>query len=182
MILNDLLNAVCADFKVVFPDLKECKPHGGRFDKKELKRISGKAPAIYVAPIATGKAVATGTGEQDLPVSMAAFVATIDQRKLPRAVSALNLVEGLIARINDQVWGIPDLVHPAGPGAAKNLYSGEIDRIGIALWVVSWQQTVRLGEDIWKTDFPMPTKLYIGFAPDIGEGHEDDYQLIGESK
>lgn len=178
MILSDLLDNICKELKLWFPELRECKPHGGRFDKKELKRISGRAPAIYVAPIATGKAMPTGTGQQELPLSIAAFVVTTDQRKLPRAVSALNLVQGLVTGINNQSWGMEEQIFSAGPASSKNLYSGEIDKIGIALWGVSWQQKVLVGENIWKTDLPMPAKLYVGISPDIGKGHEDDYQVI----
>jgi phage gp37-like protein len=178
MTLNELTEAICTTIKTWLPELKTCTPHGGRFDGKEIARVSGRAPAVFVAVLSTGKGIEVGNGQQDVPVTFAAYVAATDQRKLARAQAALNMVEGLVSRIYQQNWGFPDRVYAAKPAASRNLYSGIIAQKGVALWAVTWPQTVRLGEDVYRTEFPMPSELYLGMAPDIGEGHEDDYRLI----
>ncbi len=177
MMLNDLIEAICKQVKTWLPELKTCESHGGRIDKDEIKRMSGRAPAVYVAVMATGKPEEVGTGEQDVPVTFVAYVVTSDKPKLPRAVAALNMTEFLIERIYGRKWGFEDNVFSAGTAASKNLYSGKIATKGIALWAVTWSQTVRLGDDIFKATLPMPTQLYIGFSPDVGEGNEADYEL-----
>ena len=178
--INDLLLAVCGQVKAWLPALKTCEPHEGRFDKEELKRVSGRAPAAYAAVLALGRPLVNGSGQQDVPVTFALYVATADRPNLPRRESALNIAEALVARINGQQWGGTDTVFPADAASAKNLYSGAISGKGVALWAVTWSQVVRMGDDVWAVDYPLPTRLYLGFAPDIGEGHEDDYILIAE--
>lgn len=178
MTLNDVINSICKQIKTWLPDLKTCESHGGRFDLKEIQRISGQAPAVYVSILATGKPKEVGTGEQDIPVTFAAYVVATDRNKLPRAVAALNMTECLIVKVCGQNWGYPDQVFGAGTASSKNLYSGMIAKKGVALWAVTWQQTVRVGDDIFKTDLPMPSKLYTGLSPDIGEDNDDDYQVI----
>lgn len=180
MTLNDLLMSICSQIKTWLPDLKTCEPHGGRFDKNEIKRVSGRAPAVYVAVLATGRPEPVGTGEQDVPVTFAAYAVAIDKPKLSKAVAALNITELLVTRIYAQQWGRPEHVFGAGPASSRNLYSGVIATKGVALWAVTWRQTVRVGDDVFVTDLPMPSTLYLGISPEIGEGHESDYEEINE--
>ncbi|BCS94613.1 hypothetical protein DSLASN_02450 [Desulfoluna limicola] len=177
MSLNDLLKAVCAEFKSHFPSLRTCEPHGGRFDLQELKRISTKAPAVFVAILGTGKVKEVGSGEVDIPVSLAAFVVTKTEGKLPCAESALNVAEGLLTRIPGSNWAC-DGVFGADPATAKNLYSGTIASKGVAMWAVTWTQKVRMGEDAFRTDLPFPSELYVGQSPNVGDGHEGDYMQV----
>lgn len=176
--LNDFLNNICSQVSLWFPDLAACAPCGGRLDEDALKLLAGATPAVFLAPAATYRAKPAGTGEQDIPLAVTAYVITEDRPGLPRAEAALNLVQEIIVRLENQVWGMDDQVHPPGPAAALNLYSGGIDQAGIAAWEVSWTQEIRMGDDIWKTDLPLPSEIYLGQAPDIGTGHEDDYLLI----
>ncbi|MCG8637057.1 MAG: DUF1834 family protein [Desulfobacterales bacterium] len=180
MTFKDLTDAICGQIKKWMPELKTCESHGGRIDKDEIKRMSGKAPAVYVAVMATGKPKEVGNGEQDVPLTLVAYVVATDKRRLSRADAALNMTQTLIERIYCQKWGFEDKVHSAGTASSKNLYSGKIATKGIALWVVTWQQTVRLGEDMFKSGIPVPKQLYIGFAPETGAEHLDDYKLASD--
>jgi len=175
MKLNDLLKAICNDFKGHFTELKTCEPHGGRFDHKELLKVGGKAPAIYVAALGAAKGKEVGTGEVDIPVSLAAFVVTKSESNLPSAESALNLAGELLTYIPESNWGWEG-VHGADPATAKNLYSG--GNKTVAMWAISWTQNVRMGEDAFKTDLPFPTELYVGQSPDVGDGHDGDYMQV----
>lgn len=177
--LDDFRKTIAADIKTVLPDLRECKPHAGRFDLSEIKRLSARTPGVFISVLGIVSSEEIGTGETDLELAMASYVLTADTRGLPRDVAAVNLVEALSLRIIGSRWGISGGVHPAGKVKANNLYSGDLDRIGIAMWGISWRQKVRLGENLWADEGSVPTELYVGIAPEIGLEHEDDYTLVG---
>lgn len=177
MRLNDMINAICTELKSCFPSLTACEPHGGPIDAQELDRIAASAPAIYVAALATEKGREVGSGEVDTPVSLTAYVVTADSPSLSRADAALNLMEGLLARIAGATWGC-DGVQGVDSATAENLFTADLDLKGLAMWAVSWKQTVRLGDDVWQTDLPFPSQLYVGMSPNVGDGHEGDYRRM----
>jgi hypothetical protein len=45
---------------------------------------------------------------------------------------------------------------------------------------VTWEQIVRMGVDEWTAEGVRPESLYLGFAPEIGAAHEDDYILVDQ--
>ena len=176
MTLTTLSKAICKEFKDYFPKLVICKPHGGPLDKEELTQITTQVPAIYVAVLGTEKGNPKGGGQTGTSVNLKAFVVTKDKPDLPKEEAALNIVEGLLERIPGSNWGCKE-VESAKPAAAKNLYS-DARKLEVALWSVSWSQTVCLGKDAFETELPHPTHLYVGQKPKIGNGHENDYTLL----
>lgn len=173
MTLDEFREVVCADIYGLLPQLAECRKHPGRFDAAELKRISAKTPAVLVALLGILKIAEAGTGERDVDCALAAYVVTADRRGMPRDVAAVNLVDVLTDHIYDYRFGVV-----CGPGEevkAKNLYSGDIDRNGVAMWGISWKQTVRVGKNRYAEDGTIPDGVYAGFSPDIGSAHVDDY-------
>lgn len=178
MRFTDLSSAVVTDLKGKFPALKACATHPGRFDLTEIKRVAIKAPAILVACLGVPKLDEAGTEEKDVELVMAAFVLTKDQKGLPRDVGALNIVEALLTHIPMRKWGMTGL-GPASKIAAENLYSGEIDRTGVALWAVSFRHKIRIGENIWEAESGvLPDTVYAGYEPDVGLEHEPDYEEV----
>ena len=174
MRIFDLLTAIKTDVKGHITSLKACELHGGRFDRAELKRIAGRTPAIYIAALGHSRSDDPGTGERDIDLSLAAFVVTADRRGLPRIEGAINLVESLLTLIPGNRWGQSG-VFGAAQAASNNFYSGDIDKQGVALWGVSWRQTLRLGQSAWDATGTLPTQVYLGLEPKIGLGHEKDY-------
>ena len=65
---------------------------------------------------------------------------------------------------------------------AANLYSGKLDGKGVALWAVTWLQQLRARPE----DFALPAAgegeipetVKSGFDPEIGIGHEGDYEQV----
>ncbi len=49
---------------------------------------------------------------------------------------------------------------------------------GFEAWSVIWSQTLYPGEGIWDGEGVIPTEIWLGFAPEIGEGHEPDYRPV----
>jgi hypothetical protein len=62
-------------------------------------------------------------------------------------------------------------------GAYPDDFAPELDKYEV--WRVEWQQLVFLGESAWKNDGVPVTTVFIGFAPNTGPEHIQDYvQLV----
>ncbi|MCJ8285105.1 hypothetical protein [Halomonas sp.] len=146
--------------------------HGGRFDRAELARYSKRAPAVLVAAMGMPRV-------EDRPrarpmVQFAAFVMCRDAPGASRDTQALTLAEALVRLVPGNVWGQDNVQRPEQL-SAENLYSGEIDRLGIAMWAVSWRQIVNLStqRDIGDlADFA----IYHG-THHVGEGPDTESHL-----
>lgn len=138
-------DAVVADLKTNVTGLKTCETHAGRFDLGELKRIALKSPAVLVSILGFGNAKDVG-GELLTPLQMSAFVVTRDQPSIARDSSVLAIVKAVSIRISENDWGL----NAQRPQAIKgqNLYSGKIDKKGVALWAITWRQEVNLGNEL----------------------------------
>ena len=176
---NEFLQAICREIQEkLFRDLKACEVHDGRFDLGELKRISTRTPAVYVACLGTPRMEDPGTEQTDAVKQLAIYVVTKNAPGLSRGEAARNLVEALETYLPRARWGL------RGIGAAENvrsenLYGGAIDRQGIALWAVSWRQALRLGESVFDEEAcPLPSELYVSQEPETGLEHEADYERV----
>lgn len=127
------------------PALKTCQPHAGRFDAAELRRVAAQAPALFLAVLQIPNLTLNGNNTRVLELSLGAFLATRDQPHYPRDTQMLDLVEQLLQLLPKAKWqdGRVRSVEPASINA-RNLYSGELDKSGIALWLVSWTQRAEL--------------------------------------
>tara|TARA_B100000700_G_scaffold140319_1_gene156343 strand:+ start:230 stop:775 length:546 start_codon:yes stop_codon:yes gene_type:complete len=116
--------------------------HGGRFDRAELARYSKRAPVVLIAAMSLPSVGERGS--MTLPtVQFAAFVICRDAPGEPRDTQALTLAEALVRHITGNRWEQESVQRPERINA-ENLYSGEIDRLGIAMWAVSWRQAIEL--------------------------------------
>ena len=151
----------------------------GRFDVTELKRISTKLPAVRIAFMGSTKIDMMDTGENEATVRLAAFVITGDRRGLPKDSAALNIVEALLTLIPGQSWGVPGTTI-AKNIKADNLYSGQVDRQGVAIWALTWEQTTRIGADVWGGG-TLPTDIYVAYDRD-DFGIEPEYTRLSENE
>ena len=92
-----------------------------------------------------------------------AFVVTRDAPGLPWGKAARRMV--LLLLIPLARWGLTDI------GAAEdlrtgNLYSGEVDKAGVAQWAVTWRQALRLEAAADGTCPPLPDELYTSAQDD----------------
>ena len=183
MKLDEFRNAIAAYIRSMMPNLGECRPHPGRFDLEELKRVSAKTPAVYVACLGVSGATDAGGDDAmvDAGLAMAIYVVTTDRQGLPRDVAVLNIVEALSLALVGNRFGVADVGVPSEI-KGQNLYAGNVDRIGVAMWGLSWKQSVRLkaeSSEFGDTENPvLPTEIYAGFTPDVGIGNESDYVQV----
>lgn len=112
---------------------------GGRIDETELKRLA-KKPGIYVAFIAASPGGGANERKRWYTVGMVAFIVAKDNRGVKRADFAISIVDDLVASLDQDSYklgaGRPQQI------SAVNLFDDQIDKIGLALWSVSWQQKI----------------------------------------
>ena len=169
---NALLDAVAADLRAQLPALKTCEAHDGSWDPAEVKRWAVQTPAMLIAWLGTIRTDTPGASWTDCEQQLGAFVVTRDGRESGglrrRGEAVRNLVDWLLLYVPRARWGL------AGLGAAeelraRNLYSSMIDKTGIAMWLVSWQQTLRLEAAEDGTCPPLPEELYASAQEDPHE-------------
>ncbi len=87
-----------------------------------------------------------------------------------------NFAAKLLQVVNGNKWGLADAVErPERLSAFPGMFKP--DDKGFESWVVTWEQTIHLGE-VWQDADFLPTDVYVGEAPDIGAAHEDKYWKI----
>lgn len=159
MKINTLLNSIKTQLNTQFPELKTCEIHDGRFDVTELKRVATKSPAMHVSVLTVPKVSDEATEQVNGILNLVIYVITSDQHQLSKGESARNLVEALLHSISHQRWGNVG-IGKAQSITAQNLYSSTVNK-GIALWAVTWQQDITLGQDVFDQTGVMPTELYL---------------------
>ena len=177
--LNGMLAGIAAGVRAALPGLKTCAVHDGRFKASELRRWALRAPAVLIAWLGTPRAEAPGVLWTDCDHRFAAFVVTRDraaqrpkEKSLPRGKAARSIVYVLLLLIPRARWGLTD-IGAAENLRAVNLYSGEVDKAGVALWAVTWRQALRLeaAADDGACP-PLPEELYAAAQDDPHEAIE----------
>lgn len=122
---------------------QDVQSHPGRFTEAELARLLTAKKAVRVAIENTPAVTVSGQGIQQARLLIAAFVICSDTKDAPRHKSVLKITEAILELLPFNRFGTENL-RPLEPKTitAENLYSGEVDRKGIALWGISWEQTV----------------------------------------
>lgn len=116
--------------------------HPGRFSLDELRRFAVRAPAGIV--VAEGSRGSTMAGTlRVLDVDWAVFIISRGTSATGRDTQAHNLAYSVAAEIHLNRWD-NDYAHAPKAVAWDNLYSGDLDKSGIAIHVVTWTQGVEL--------------------------------------
>lgn len=133
--------AIVDGLKAALPAGVAVEAHRGRFDSAaEIKRFATKAPAVLVACVRSR----LDDSSEAMPrqqASWAVFVITRDQPQLARDAGALALVEAIELSVSGNTWALDDTSAPTGIDS-RNLYSGAIDNLGVALWATTFDQTI----------------------------------------
>ena len=145
MSLETLRQAVVATLDAATPKQVTCAAHGGRFDLNELKRVSAKAPALFVAVLGFGD-LKESHGEYEAVVSWAAFVVTRDAPRVHRDKAAVALVDALALIVPDNTWGTDACLNTPQNVRGDNLFNSTVDKAGVAMWAVSWRQSMRFAQ------------------------------------
>jgi hypothetical protein len=138
----DALDAVTAGIAAVVNDTGiRVEDHPGRFTETELGRILTKKRSVRVAVEQVPTLQILGSGHFKAELLFTVFIICSDTRDQGRHRSALALAEKILKAVPHNRWQT-QFLKPVLPASinADNLYSSEIDKKGIALWALSWQQ------------------------------------------
>lgn len=160
-----LLAALTAGLSAKLPALGACEAHPGPVTATEIARFSKRTPAVLAACVGVAGVSEAGDGRADADLRMAAFVLAGDRSGLSRDRGALAVVEGILEWLPRFHPGSGLIAAPPEQIRAENLFSGALDRAGVALWAVSWRQRLRLGAPARPADTPVPEELYAAGAP-----------------
>ena len=175
--LSEYLNNVQSAISEKFPDLRQCTLHPGNIDAKELVRIAPHSPAMFISLGAIDNSHNAGDGTINLSLVPMVFVITRDTKELSRFESAVNLVQALTVFINGNRFGYAGTFAAQGV-AARNLFTGDVDRKSVSLWVVRWHQKLRCGNSIFDSSGVLPSQLYVGISPEVGSAYKDKYTEV----
>lgn len=122
--------------------------HPGTFDLAALKRFVVAAPAVRVAVVGLGAPAIRNDGRVALPVKVSAAILTKPHPPLSAYQAANALATAVIVAVSNDVVGVGN-GYPVTDVRAQNDYSGRLEEVGgeIALWQVTWTQSIVLGAD-----------------------------------
>ena len=174
-LLSDLPQTVCDEVSFFLRDLKECKPHAGKFSLEELKRKGLPSPSVLVSMLGATQDTTYAGHATSFMLQMAAYVVVKDGLGAPRDVRAANICQLLLSFIPGQRW------HEDAIGEARNirmhtLVSSKTKDHAVSLWAVTWDQPISFFQP---ADNPLGAELYVAQAPAIGADHEGDYEELG---
>jgi hypothetical protein len=128
-----------------FPQLKDVKPHPGKFTVEDIRRLCLKSPSAHVAilNVPEEKAGDLATGEGVYNANVATFIATRHTAREKADELGWRLAEmvAVLARYN--YFGSP--VFPAFNVEIENLWSAEQDHEWMCIMGVCWTQPFVLG-------------------------------------
>lgn len=172
--LDTLQDAIEADIKAAFPDLKTVEFYGEtrsgmllpacqldipEWDKYEPDPGTEQQPVMlrFEARFII-KGVSTKAAKRAIRKLAAAFSVFLYQRRWSDAANPGKKL----------VTGEAQLL-----GAYRDEFHPELDQFEV--WRVEWQQHAFLGSSVWDGAGVVPAHVFVGVAPDIGAGHKGDY-------
>lgn len=158
MSLDKILDDMATYTQVKLPELKTCELAGGRINLEETGRRSLALPAAYFACTGTrdGRMIGGQFRTRGLFLLVLIVKSNVAGQPVPQdrahgiarfAGRALAVVAAAKGWGNAEVEGVPERV------ASTNPYSTAIDKNGVALWGVTWEQQLVL------TAVPEPVAL-----------------------
>lgn len=150
MSLTTICTAIAATLKEKVPGLKDARgPVGGRVDLAEIKRgVPATLPCALVVCTGTEDAVQ----QNDLVIMRAMFAAFIVLRGAAgpngeREKAIADLAGRVVTRVVQETWGDDQVQKVPANVDSRNLYTGKLDANDAALWVVTWEQQIALGDE-----------------------------------
>lgn len=179
--LDKLNAAIVADIKAQFPAYRTVE-----FYDKVRKELKLPAILLELSEFDAAPEIDPGTEQLAVEGRFAARV-VIDSLRVAAPANPKQEVRkaaaALAAWLRVRRWTNPDDAGkklPTGPaeviGASPDDFEPELDQMEV--WRVEWRQVIHLGETIWKGEGVMPSEVFVGWNPDIGEGNEGDYQNV----
>jgi hypothetical protein len=172
--LGQLHQAILVKISAQFPDLQTVADYS-------QSRVQFNAPACFVE-LTQLDAGDSDPGTEQLQVAARFEAHLIIGFRQPEAKRAIRQLAGAFSVfIRNQRWGLP-----VGPAQFVAASPSEIAGTGknpdqpdqYEVWTIEWEQQIHLGQSAWAGDSTLISEIYVGFDPEIGPGHQDEYQEI----
>lgn len=130
-------------------EVVDVREYAGEFNAAEMSQLGYSCPAILLTVLGWESLPPGGKhrlgGRHARMVRCAAFVVTKHAEREKRMRAALLLADSLAVRLRDWLPANPeDRIATLAPldeePTVENLYSRAVDKVGQALWLLTWQQ------------------------------------------
>ncbi|MCP4102607.1 MAG: hypothetical protein GY750_14475 [Lentisphaerae bacterium] len=141
--------------------------------KREVKDLPAPGILLDIEQLDIGED--EGDGRLPLECSFAAFcILSICTSNYELAIK--GFVAKVMALLRHNSFGMETVSIP------ENLSAEGVDfspgKAGYICWVVTWQQTVYVGEDVWSGDGIIPSEVKFNYTPEVGAEHEAGYESL----
>lgn len=158
--LTTVCDAIVAYFKAQVPGLGQCKLYEGEFSGEA--RVAINPPSLFLACLG-GVPEDVGTEQVELNCRFVAYlVAEHAGERASRQRNVLALTQAVCLLTKNNQWGLKQ-VSPARLTRVENGTTGQVQGRALALWVVTWEQRLRLGASVWQPDGFQPTEIHAGY-------------------
>lgn len=174
--LIDYLNGIKTGIATLVPALTSIEVSRGRLSLNDLSRRMVKPPAARIGLLRLADFDRVAEAEVRMNAQVSILLIFEQKGRTEMHDQAHGLVSGLAVSLFGRNLGIDyagSIIRPD----FKNLFSGEADSRGVLVWEITFQQQVTLSAEAL-TEGAVPTDLYVGYAPDVGEDHRADYHHI----
>lgn len=134
-----LRNSIVVGLRDAMP-VREVVAAGGRLNVEDLRRLGARTPCIAVAALGA-PAFNERSTIKECDLRWVAYLITKDVPGSSRDAQALAFLAPLFAAIASNSWG--EGQRPTEL-TADNLYTRQIDELGLALWAVTWRQRIEV--------------------------------------
>lgn len=139
------------------------------------ERINTPAIFIEIEDIPSGDPDTSETEQTEVTINVNAYV--VFDYKTGNKKALRTFASGVLAFVRGKRWGHP--VQAAKTvGAFPDVIAGR--EKDYEVFRVEFYHEAMLGDDVWTSNDPVPTEVWLGYAPNIGPEHIDDYQLVNE--
>ena len=207
--INTYLNQVVSKIKTQFTQLITCEVLPGYLETTTLPEVHSLTPAIFVTHVGMGELQSVHTGQQDINLQMVAYLLIHnDTNALQREQDMMLLQSQFLSYLSNQRWGLAN-VHPTTSiqsadahglikdyksdtsswrtsvsvlARAADLYGGSDPISQLSLWIVSWEQGLRIGENAFDdVNGVMPAEVYSNSFITDSDGEQGSPELVHDS-
>lgn len=170
--IEQMQDAITTSIAAHFPALKAV----ALYDEDD--RDGKPLPAVFVEIEDFEGAPDANPGTEQTAVQLRISARIVIGFRTAKAKTEIRKLAAAMAHfVNLNRWGLP--VSPAEfLVAGPDDFEPGLDQF--ETWRVEWQQIVHLGESVWESDDTTPTEILYSWRPEIGPGHEGDYQEATE--
>lgn len=169
--LDAVHTGIVSTIQANFPDLRLVEAY--RLDRRTLPT---PCCLVELTEMETFTDPDPGTGQLAVLARFEAkFVIGFRQGLKNPKLEVRKLAAAFAAFAKFQRWGCP-----IGPAEITGIYGDDFDPEldQFECWRVEWQQIIHLGDSVWNGEGVTPTEVYLGFAPEIGVPHVNDYVKV----